>query len=55
MLGDMSPIDGPQVGIIPRTLLNLFDTLDRDTAEYSVRVSVFSLSLKLLTDFLANT
>jgi kinesin family protein 11 len=53
MLGDMSPIDGPQVGIIPRTLLNLFETLERDTAEYSVRVSFLELYNEELRDLLS--
>ena len=39
----MNSPNGKDSGIIPRTLYSLFDTLDRDKAEYSVRVSVMDL------------
>ena len=40
MEGDLSTYRGKNAGIIPRTLYNLFDQLEKDDAEYSVRVSV---------------
>ncbi|TPX36931.1 hypothetical protein SmJEL517_g00912 [Synchytrium microbalum] len=39
MEGDLNDIRGRDAGIIPRTLHSLFDTLESDTNEYSVRVS----------------
>lgn len=40
MEGDLTNVCGVNSGIIPRTLFSLFDTLEMDKTEYSVRVSV---------------
>ena len=54
MLGDISTtMNGPQAGIIPRTLYSLFDSLERDVAEYSVRVSFIELYNEELKDLLS--
>jgi kinesin family protein 11 len=42
-------------GIIPRTLNSLFCTLDKETAEYSVRVSFMELYNEELKDLLSDT
>jgi kinesin family protein 11 len=41
MLGDTP--SSSNAGIIPRSLISLFESLEKDIAEYSVRVSVFTI------------
>ncbi len=40
MEGDLSDTQSTHAGIIPRTLHRLFETLEGDVGEYSVKVSV---------------
>jgi hypothetical protein len=42
MLGDEP--SSANAGIIPRSLMSLFESLEKDIAEYSVRVSVSSIT-----------
>ena len=53
MEGDLHSIRGPMAGVIPRTLYSLFDTLDKDVNEYSVRVSFVELYNEELKDLLS--
>ncbi|KAJ1345368.1 hypothetical protein BSLG_000881 [Batrachochytrium salamandrivorans] len=52
MEGDLSTEGSPNAGIIPRTLYSLFDTLERETGEYSVRVSFIELYNEEIKDLL---
>jgi kinesin family protein 11 len=52
MEGDLAN-SSQDAGIIPRTLFALFDQLERDVAEYSVRVSYLELYNEELKDLLA--
>eukprot|EP00123_Amoebidium_parasiticum_P012779 comp21570_c0_seq1/m.30131 comp21570_c0_seq1/g.30131 ORF comp21570_c0_seq1/g.30131 comp21570_c0_seq1/m.30131 type:complete len:347 (-) comp21570_c0_seq1:2665-3705(-) len=51
--GDGESRMGPHAGIIPRVLTELFDTLETDTKEFSVRVSFAELYNEELRDLLA--
>jgi hypothetical protein len=56
MEGDLGDLDGEvpkHAGIIPRVLNNLFNILERDKAEYSVRVSFVELYNEELKDLLS--
>jgi kinesin family protein 11 len=53
MEGDLIQIQGPNAGIIPRTLYSLFDILNRETSEFSVRVSFIELYNEELKDLLS--
>ncbi|KAK6094660.1 Kinesin- motor protein [Batrachochytrium dendrobatidis] len=53
MEGDLAVQGSPDAGIIPRTLYSLFDTLERETAEYSVRVSFIELYNEEINDLLS--
>ncbi|TPX40808.1 hypothetical protein SeMB42_g05867 [Synchytrium endobioticum] len=53
MEGNLDAIRGRDAGIIPRTLYSLFDTLERDQNEYSVRVSFIELYNEELKDLLS--
>ncbi|CAG8664671.1 7880_t:CDS:2, partial [Paraglomus occultum] len=58
MEGDLGDMDGEvaeHAGIIPRVLNNLFNILERDKAEYSVRVSFVELYNEELKDLLSPT
>jgi len=58
MEGDLGDTDGEvteHAGIIPRVLNNLFKILERDKAEYSVRVSFVELYNEELKDLLSPT
>ncbi|KAJ3089082.1 kinesin motor protein cin8 [Quaeritorhiza haematococci] len=54
MEGDLGNIRGQKAGIIPRTLYQLFDKLENDRAEYSVRVSFIELYNEELRDLLSS-
>ncbi|KAJ3296228.1 kinesin motor protein cin8 [Borealophlyctis nickersoniae] len=54
MEGDLEAGRGLHAGIIPRTLYSLFDALERETAEYSVRVSYIELYNEELKDLLSS-
>ncbi|RKO96594.1 hypothetical protein CXG81DRAFT_14230, partial [Caulochytrium protostelioides] len=53
MEGDLQNITGEHAGIIPRTLTHLFQRLESETAEYSVRVSYIELYNEELKDLLS--
>lgn len=53
MSGDLEDINGPHAGVIPRTLYTLFETLEREKAEFSVRVSYIELYNEELKDLLS--
>ncbi|KAI8904810.1 hypothetical protein EDD86DRAFT_249575 [Gorgonomyces haynaldii] len=53
MEGDLSSRESKDAGIIPRTLAALFETLEKDHAEYSVRVSYTELYNEELKDLLS--
>ncbi|KAJ3115989.1 kinesin motor protein cin8 [Physocladia obscura] len=54
MEGDLESCQGKQAGIIPRTLYRLFDKLEKDDSEYSVRVSCLEIYNEELRDLLAS-
>jgi kinesin family protein 11 len=49
MEGDLDTFRGKNAGIVPRTLYHLFDQLEKDDAEYSVRVSVMTSHFSFLS------
>ncbi|KAL0078861.1 P-loop containing nucleoside triphosphate hydrolase protein [Phycomyces blakesleeanus] len=51
-LSDHAGKHGPEAGIIPRTIYKLFETLDAQGAEYSVRVSLIELYNEEIRDLL---
>ena len=53
MEGDLTTINGPHAGVIPRTLRRLFEILETEKAEYSVRVSCMELYNEELKDLLS--
>ncbi|RKP07732.1 kinesin motor domain-containing protein [Thamnocephalis sphaerospora] len=53
MEGDLDDLEGYHAGIIPRTLQRLFDVLESDTSEYSVRLSYSELYNEELRDLLS--
>lgn len=53
MEGDLNDIFGRNAGITPRALNTLFDLLENDTAEFSVRVSCLELYNEELKDLLS--
>ncbi|ORX55311.1 kinesin-domain-containing protein [Piromyces finnis] len=52
-IGDTSMTIGIYCGIIPRTLMNLFEILEREKDEFSVRVSYIELYNEQLKDLLS--
>ncbi|KAL2913225.1 Kinesin-related motor protein [Polyrhizophydium stewartii] len=54
MEGDLASEYSPDAGIIPRALYSLFDTLDSEKAEYSVRVSFVELYNEEIKDLLSS-
>ena len=52
MEGDLTDARGKHSGIIPRCLRSLFNTLEADKTEYSVRVSYLELYNEELRDLL---
>ncbi|ORY72338.1 kinesin-domain-containing protein [Neocallimastix californiae] len=52
-IGDASVSIGKYCGIIPRTLMNLFEILEREKDEFSVRVSYIELYNEQLNDLLS--
>ncbi|KAJ3406160.1 kinesin motor protein cin8 [Chytriomyces hyalinus] len=54
MEGDLDDCKGRHAGIIPRTLYNLFDRLEKDTPEFSVRVSFLEIYNEELRDLLSS-
>lgn len=53
MEGDLIIPDSLDAGIIPRTLSNLFQTLEKDKQEYSVRISFTELYNEEIKDLLS--
>ncbi|KAJ1552224.1 kinesin motor protein cin8, partial [Cladochytrium tenue] len=54
MEGDLETYRGRNAGIIPRTLYSLFDQLEKEDSEYSVRVSFIEIYNEELRDLLSN-